>query len=177
MDTAENEVDEIEKILSEKKEMIERKKQGIENCKIPYLEAIGKLRYPDDFLEITNIDTENYIVVRNGSKLRALCRDCERKDSLVEGDFAELAKYCLSASPGVWVEAYDKPQTQLRHENTLQFRPHSHPSLKRKGAHISNQPIMKIKLKNEEALAQLWRESWERMNKLRKELQALERAA
>jgi hypothetical protein len=36
---------------------------------------------------------------------------------------------------------------------------------------------VKVKLKNEEGLAQIWRECWLRMDKLRKELQILEKRA
>lgn len=135
------------------------------------------MKFPDDFQEVTNIDSENYIVVKNGTRLKGICKDCLREDSKVEGDFAELAKYCLSVSPGVWIEAYNRPQQQLRHENSIIFKPHGHPSLKRKGAYISTQPIMKVKVKNEEALNQIWRECWSRMDKMRKELGELERQA
>ena len=170
-----NEPDEIEKILSEKKELIERKKQGIENCKIPYVEAIAKLSYPADFLELTNIDSENFIVVKNGTRVKGLCKDCLRESSKVEGDFAELAKYCLTVSPGVWVEAFDKPQSQLRHENSVGFKPHNHQSLKKHGTYVSVQPFLMVKVKDHERLLGIWKECWLRMDKQRKELQALEK--
>ena len=177
MVTTQNEPDEIEKILSEKKELIERKKQGIENCKIPYVEAIAKLTYPSDFQESTNIEEKDYIIVRNGSKLKAMCRDCERKDSIVQGDFKELADYCLTVSPGVWVEAFDKPQSQIRHENKVGFKPHNHNSLKNPKTYVSTQPVIMVKLKDHERLLDIWKECWLRLDKQRKELQVLEKTA
>jgi hypothetical protein len=115
--------------------------------------------------------------VKHQSRVKGLCKDCLRERSKVEGDFAELAKYCLSVSPGVWVEAFDKPQSQIRHENKIAFAPHNHQSLKTSGRYVSVQPFLMVKLKDHERLLGIWKECWLRMDKQRKELQALEKQA
>lgn len=95
--------------------------------------------------------------MKNGSRLRGLCKDCLRESSEVEGDFAELAKYCLTVSEGVWCEVFDKPQQQIRHENSVTFKPHNHQSLKNPKTYVSIQPFMIVKVRDHERLLDIWK--------------------
>ena len=171
----ENESDEIERLLNEKRELINRRKEGMLNTRIPYLEEIAKLKFPDSFDLMTNITEEDFIVVRNGHHIKALCKDCERADYQITGDFGELGKYCLTTSEGIWTDAEWKPQTQLRHETETVFKQHQHPSVEKKGAYIQIVPYMKIRVKDEPRFYQLWHDCWTRQQKMKIEVLTMQK--
>jgi hypothetical protein len=50
----------------------------------------SKLEYPRDFVEIVGFDEAIYLVEREGTKVTAICRDCEQRKSILEADFTEL---------------------------------------------------------------------------------------
>ena len=152
--------------------MIQRKKQGIENCKIAYLEEISKIRYPDSFEETTNIDEQRgYIVTRDGSILHGICSDCCEPQSEIKVDFAELAKHCMTVSPGIWGEAEYKPRNELHHDSFKKFPSHAHRSYKQKDKIISiREPFAKVRIVDEERLTTIWMDCYRRMWKMKKEL-------